>query len=206
MRSSWRFGNPVGFVLALGCFLLLPFVTVSCDTSEEAVTSARPGTVDVTYSGTDLVRGKAEVKQSGIFGFEPEQTKRIYSTVATVGTPARVLAIAVVVMLLAGAATVRIRSHRVRTMIAMGLAAAALGCVVATQIVTTHQLRSAVQRDFVPWVRELDAVKALIPRADELVRVRIGYPITAITLAGVIGLNAVVLVRDRRRPREHSGS
>ncbi len=197
MRSSSRLANPAGFLCVLGLFLFLPFVAVSCDTADQTG-STHYGTIDATYSGTALLRNKTTVEPTGEFAGEPDQNARIYAPISKVGTPARWLAVATTVLLLAGAASARMRSPRARIRAALALAAAALFCVVATQVVATHHLRTVIERDFTPWMVYLDDVVPLLPRSGEMVQARIGYPATAIPLAAIVGLNAFVLIRRSR--------
>ena len=197
MRSPLRVANPAGFLCVLGLFLLLPFVAVSCDTADQPG-SKHHGAIEATYSGTALLRNETTVEPTGEFAGEPEQNARIYEPISKAGTPARVLAVATVVLLLVGVATALIRSPRARLRAALALATIALVCIVLTQIFATHHLRAVIERDFAPWMTELDDVAPLLPRSGEVVQVRIGYPATAIPLAAIAGLNAFVLLRRRK--------
>ncbi len=192
-----RLANPAGFLCVLALFLFLPLVAVSCDTADQTG-NKHHGTIEATYTGTALLRNETTVKPTGEFSGEPDQNTRIYRPISKIGTPTRCLAVATTVLLLAGAATTLIRAPRARTRAALALAATALVCVVLTQIAATHHLRAVIERDFTPWMTELDGVAPLLRRSDEVVRVRMGYPATAIPLAAIVGLNTFTMIRRRK--------
>jgi hypothetical protein len=183
-----RFASPAGFVLVLLLFLLLPFVSVSCDVPGY-------GEAGVNYTGTHLVTGATpEI---------PDDLQRVASDPETpaelVDPPApgvQVLGILLALLAAAGVLTALVPQIKARLLTGTALAAATLAVTVITMAVAQSNLQSAlidgVRRSGLADQQEtLHRVEAA---ADELAHTEVGFWLMIVLLAlitlvtGTLGL------------------
>lgn len=127
-----RWLRPAGFVLA-GLFLLMPFVTVSCDVPGGFGRAAPGGTT--TYTGVDLVTGGS-----------PEVTPDKVREGANERLDPQPLAMALVVLLLAGIAVVLLFEQQLlRRAVTTAVAGAAAIFLIANQLTVQSLLRARVR-------------------------------------------------------------
>ncbi|MGH3737273.1 MAG: hypothetical protein ACRDT6_16900 [Micromonosporaceae bacterium] len=175
-----RLLSPAGFALVAVCFLL-PFLTVSCE--------AEGHRGEVTYQGADLVVGGApDVAMDGMTREElPEGLRSNEQIDELEGLEPQPFAIAALLLIVVGAATVLLPTAWSRALGGLACAAVATMFLVAAQTI----LRSDLQATLDP-----EAARA----AGVQISDRYGFWLTAGLLAGVTALNLLLLVRAGREP------
>lgn len=143
MKLITRLASPAGFGLALLLFLVLPFVSVSCEMSGF-------GSVAANYSGADLaVAGAPSYEVTGMLAEEfeqaPEEDRQALEEVrSAAGAGAQVLAIVTALLLVVGLGTALLARVRARQLGAAGTAIPAGILLIATQLTAQAGLESAV--------------------------------------------------------------
>lgn len=196
MKVLSHFASPAGFVLVLLLFVLLPFVSVSCDVPGY-------GRVGVNYSGYNLVTGA----DPDI----PDDLQRVASDPETpqelVNPPdpsVQVLSIALVVLAAAGVLTALVSRLRARLLAGAVAAAATLIVTVITALVAQSTLRTALI-DAVRGAGLADQQQTLHQveaAADRLAHTEIGFWLMVVLLALITVVTGTLwLIGDRLKPR-----
>lgn len=203
-----RLGNPGGFGLALLLFLLLPFVSVSCEAPFE-------GSFSVDYTGVDVItNGEPSVTATGSFADPREREPADLHAVPELAaeatadgqarTGAQVLAIITIVLAAAGVATALLSTLRARRFAAAGCAVAAAGTLIATLVVARSNLASQV-------IAEADSDSydetygrlPLVPDSDEAIRSLVnaepGFWLAVVALLAIAVVNLSMFQYDRSR-------
>lgn len=193
MKVVSRLASPAGFGLVLLLFVLMPFLSVSCDVPDAGKTGA-------DYQGTHLVTGD---KPDWVIPPElDELLSAPESPSEQVPDPGvQVLAIALVALCAAGVAVGFLPKVMARLYGSAALAAAALAVAVVTMVVALSNLRSAL----LPQAEGIAASTAGDPQAldaeslvDDALHLELGFWFVAVLLAMILVANAGTVFLTRR--------
>lgn len=180
-----RFASPAGFGLVLLLFLLMPFLSVSCDVPDS-------GEYGAAYTGLDLATG-ATPELEGDEGLRATVAELVPGGDTTL-PPAGVqgLAIVAVLLLLAGLLTPLL--PRLRAAAAVVLAVAVGVVAVVAQSQAQENVRAAVLERIPPADRSPDFDRA----ADTLIQSDTGFWLVLSCLGMLAVLNAGMAFVERR--------
>jgi hypothetical protein len=185
-----RLVSPVGFLLAL-LFLLLPFTAASCD-------APGLGSLEGSYTGVDLVTGGDPTITT-----DGELTRENGAPIPTPQEAPRpevqILAIVTVAVLVAGIGVSLTPVVRIRTLGAIGAAAAGAALLISTEAAAQSHLKPAVsdglQRVLANRPGEaFPSFNLTGQNLDELVHTEIGFWLSLIAAILVLLVNAGFLV------------
>lgn len=183
-----RLGSPAGFGLALLLFLVLPFVSVSCDIPSMGKMGADYSGADVAFSGEPTVEVPPEAR---------DLTNDLGATTSEEnppdpgGTALAIVAGALMLLGVAAAALPRLRSRLLGGAVLALLAAVA---IVLTQLLAQSNLRTVLLDD----ARNTGAAEGPLGTEDlvgQLITSEIGFWLTVLVLAAIAAANAVFLFR-----------
>ena len=191
-----RLGSPAGIGLALLLFLVLPFLSVSCDIPSIGEMGATYSGADVAFGGEPTVEVPAEARDmAGELGT---------STSADAPPDPGVAALAIVAgaLMLLGIATAALPRLRTRLLGGGVLALLAAAAVVVTQLVAQSNLRTTMLSD----AQQAGATDSPLgdpeELVDQLINTEIGFWLTVVVLVAVAAANATFLFRKPKTPAE----
>ena len=202
MKRSTRILSPAGFLLALLLFLLLPFVSVSCE-------APMIGSAEASYNGATLIgNGKPSVDSTGLMADQSGPLKSVQSgDDDTPATDVSVLAIISAVLIAAGAATALLPRARVRFLSAGVVALLAGAGLVTLQLITrshlSSSLREAAGKDLNELPEELNFMKGI--RLEDLVHTKIGFWLAIIVLGALAAGNIAIVLLGKTTPAPDGG-
>ncbi|MBX6751838.1 MAG: hypothetical protein IRY85_19635 [Micromonosporaceae bacterium] len=189
VRKAGRWFNPMTLLLAMACFAL-PFVSVACDTPGGYAGASPGGTT--SYNGVALViGGRPEVTDGHERPVPPGEDDRL--------PPQPALAAALVAIVAAGAAAIRVRSVRTRRATVAALAAAGAAALLVGQVLVVAELTVRLSDHLARMAAEgvtLDATKT----ARDYVQTGQGFLLCLVLLTLVIFINGIGWWRARPRP------
>jgi hypothetical protein len=182
-----RLASPAGIGLALLLFLVLPFLSVSCDIPAIGEMGATYSGADVTFGGDPTVSVPAEARDlTEDLGTSTSEDAPPDPGVVALG----IVAAALMVLGMASAALPRLRTRLLGGGVLALLAAAA---VVVTQLVAQANLRATLLAD----ARDTGAAEGApgTPEdlVDRLIKTEVGFWLTVVVLTAVAVANAFVL-------------
>ncbi|OLF18672.1 hypothetical protein [Actinophytocola xanthii] len=201
MKALSRLASPAGFALVLLLFLLLPFLSVSCDVPGM-------GKIGADYTGAHLALGdepEAQVPpELADLGEELQSGDGAESGDGESQPPpdpgVQVLAIVTAVLMAAGIATVLISRTRTRLLGAAGVAALAGALVVVTQVVGQSNLTEQLREN----ARELGDVEGeggLGSSPDdligEMIHTEVGFWLSLVGLVLIALVSLAFVVKDK---------
>ncbi|GAA3290583.1 hypothetical protein Dvina_19320 [Dactylosporangium vinaceum] len=194
--------TPAGFLLAVLLFLILPFVTASCDVPADSGTAA--GRLTLSLTGSDLAAAHEHLDATGGLALSPDQQSRA-DLLVRMPRSTQVLALFTAVVLLAGVTPALVRRVRVAAAVAVAVAGAG-GALLATTAYFTVQQCTVITQNFLHYGTYLPSVegKNLDSRVGEVIHTGIGFWLTLGTVLTLAAANIVVFVRVRR-PAHHPG-
>ena len=193
-----RLASPAGFALVLLLFLLLPFLSVSCDVPGV-------GSIGADYSGGHLVLGdEPEVEVPADL---TEMAEQLPGGGGENSEPppdpgVQVLAIIAGLVMLAGVATPLLPRLRARSYAAAGVAVLAAVLVVVTQVAARSNLTSELRADAQNLSDgDQGAMPDLDEIVDEMIHTEIGFWLTLFGLMLIAVLSIGLVIRDMVRAR-----
>jgi hypothetical protein len=194
-----RLASPAGFALVLLLFLVLPFLSVSCEVPGV-------GTFEADYNGAQLAvddESEPEISPGLAEAIEGLPSEEGSVSESLPGPGVQVLTIITAFVMLAGAATPLIQRARVRLLGAAAIAVVAATLVVVTQVVARSNLASRLIEDMLADAEELPDSQADIPsttaQLEEQIFSEIGFWLTLGGLLLITLISVGVAVKDKLR-------
>ncbi|WP_020674103.1 hypothetical protein [Amycolatopsis nigrescens] len=200
VKPVQRIAGPMGFLLVLLLFLLLPNVAASCSVSDSA---AGQGEVAASFTGADLVTaGDPGLEATGAFEMSSALVD-VTTEDAAPGGVVRGFAIAAVVAIGLGLAGAFVQVWRLRAVVTLTVAAVAALLLATTEILIIRQW-AAVAESFAELMTELPDARGIdiVGKAREIVQPGVGFWLSLAGLVAIAATNLILLIRHRDRPEQ----